>query len=117
MKTIYKEDLLPKHYTEVGEPAYTGRGSHSVAQLEEITEGYKELVHQLRIREQTLLNKLNITIVSKRTFQYNQLLQWGDLQYFFKEEKDGKILLANAKTEQHPDYNDWWVEACDVYVC
>jgi len=70
MKTIYKEDLLPKHYKEVGEPAFTGRGNHSVAQLEDIAEGYKELVHQLRVREQTLLNKLNISIVSNSVCQH-----------------------------------------------
>lgn len=30
MKTIREQELLPKHYSKVGEPAYTGRGNHSV---------------------------------------------------------------------------------------
>ncbi len=84
-----------------------------------IEDGYTEanIVMRTLIEAQEQVKNCSIPDVSKRTFQYNQLLQWGDLQYFFKEEKDGKILLANAKTEQHPDYNDWWVEACDVYDC
>lgn len=63
MKTIKKKELLPTHYTEVGEPSYTGKGNHSVMQLEEIAEQYKELVHQLRLREQAILNKFSISIV------------------------------------------------------
>ena len=63
MKTINKNELLPTHYTEVGEPSYTGKGNHSVIQLEEIAEQYKELVHQLRLREQAILNKFSISIV------------------------------------------------------
>lgn len=65
MKLIGKEELLPTHYTEVGEPSYTGKGNHSVLQLEEIVEQYKELVHQLRLREQAILNKFSIAIVSE----------------------------------------------------
>jgi hypothetical protein len=61
--TIKESDLLPSHYTPVSQPAFNGKGNHSVFQLEAICEGYEELVHQLRIREQTLLKKFNITIV------------------------------------------------------
>jgi len=68
MKLIEKEELLPTHYTEVGEPSYTGKGNHSVIQLEEIAEQYKELVHQLRLREQAILNKFSIAIVSESDF-------------------------------------------------
>jgi len=68
MKLIGKEELLPTHYTEVGEPSYTGKGNHSVIQLEEIAEQYKELVHQLRLREQAILNKFSIAIVSESDF-------------------------------------------------
>ena len=63
MKTIKKNELLPRHYTEVGEPSYQGKGNHNVLELEEIAENYKELVHQLRLREQAILNKFSISIV------------------------------------------------------
>tara|TARA_R110000764_G_scaffold69414_1_gene143705 strand:- start:70 stop:264 length:195 start_codon:yes stop_codon:yes gene_type:complete len=63
MKSISKSELLPSHYTEVGEPSYTGKGNHNVMKLEEIAEQYKELVHQLRLREQAILNKFSISIV------------------------------------------------------
>jgi len=63
MKTIKKEELLPTHYTEVGEPSFEGKGNHNVQQLEEIAENYKELVHQLRLREVAILNKFSISIV------------------------------------------------------
>ena len=62
---IKKSDLLPSHYIEVNEPSFNGRGEHSVMQLEQICEQYKELVHQLRIREQTLLKKFDISIVNE----------------------------------------------------
>ncbi len=45
---------LPSHYVEVQEPFFSGKGNHSVNQLEEICNDYKELVHQLRIRNQSL---------------------------------------------------------------
>jgi len=63
MKKINKKELLPNHYTEVGEPSYQGKGNHNIAQLEDIAEKYKELVHQLRLREQAILNKFSISIV------------------------------------------------------
>ena len=63
MKSIKKNELLPSHYTEVGEPSYQGKGNHNVLELEEIAENYKELVHQLRLREQAILNKFSISIV------------------------------------------------------
>jgi len=56
---IKNSTLLPSHYTPVLEPGYMGKGVHSVNILEEICEQYKELVHQLRVREQAILEKLN----------------------------------------------------------
>lgn len=63
MKSIRKNELLPSHYTEVSEPSYQGKGNHSVLELEEIVENYKKLVHQMRLREQAILNKFSISIV------------------------------------------------------
>lgn len=65
MKTIKKNELLPSYYTEVGEPSYQGKGNHNILELEEIAENYKELVHQLRLREQAILNKFSINIINK----------------------------------------------------
>jgi len=48
---------LPAHYTPISEPSYTGRGNHSVMQLEQIADDYKELVHQLRIKNHSLEEK------------------------------------------------------------
>ena len=69
MKEINKKELLPKHYTEVGEPSFQGKGNHNVMQLEEIAEQYKELVHQLRLRERAILNKFSISIVTHCTHE------------------------------------------------
>jgi len=55
--------LLPAHYTPAIEPFYEGPGNHSVYQLEQICEQYKELVHQLRIREQSLIFLFDIELV------------------------------------------------------
>ncbi len=55
--------LLPAHYTPAVEPFYEGKGIHSVMRLEEICEQYKELVHQLRIREQSLIYLFDIELI------------------------------------------------------
>ena len=62
---IKKTDLLPAHYTPVSEPVFTGKGNHSVSQLETICEQFKEFVHQQRIKEQTIIQKGNIEIVDQ----------------------------------------------------
>ncbi len=54
-----KTNLLPAHYEKVSEPRFDGKGNHSVKELEDISEQYKELVHQLRVEKQTLLDISN----------------------------------------------------------
>ena len=61
---IRTSEFLPTHYKEVGEPFYSGRGNHTVSQLEDICDQYKELVHQLRIRENSIIKKFSIQIAS-----------------------------------------------------
>lgn len=63
MKTVIEKELLPSHYVKIVEPSFQGRGMHSVNALEDIAESYKELVHQLRVREQLLLKICDIRIV------------------------------------------------------
>ncbi len=62
---IREKDLLPSHYVQAKEPFFSGIGNHSVHELESICEQYKELVHQLRIREVSILRKSNVTIVKE----------------------------------------------------
>lgn len=64
MIQIKEGDLLPSHYKKASEPNFQGKGVHSVKELEEITEAYKELVHQLRITQQAILEKLGAEIVA-----------------------------------------------------
>ena len=61
--TVNNSALLPAHYIPTIEPFYQGPGNHSVYQLEQICEQYKELVHQLRIREQSLIFLFDIELV------------------------------------------------------
>lgn len=60
---VNESALLPEHYTPAIEPFYRGKGDHSVMELEQICEQYKELVHQLRIREQSLIYLFDIELV------------------------------------------------------
>ncbi len=60
---INEKDLLPSHYEKVDEIYFQGRGNHSVNELEDIAENYKELVHQLRVREQAILKVFSCQIV------------------------------------------------------
>lgn len=60
---IKESDLLPSHYTPVQMPSFNGKGNHNVLQLEEIIEGFLEFSHQMRVREQSLIQSTNIQIV------------------------------------------------------
>jgi len=64
---IDKSELLPKHYIEVEEPFYGGPGDHNVRQLELICSQYKEFVHQLRVREESIKNKFKIEITNGKS--------------------------------------------------
>jgi len=61
--------------------------------------------------------QLNLSGVSTRTFAENQEVTYMGNKYFFKEynPKNGKTLIANAKSVRYHDYNDWWVDS--AYVC
>jgi|ERR1035437_379251 hypothetical protein len=61
-KTIIENELLPSHYVKQEEPAYKGKATHNVFQLEQMCEDYKSLVHQLRIRKQTIEQKFSLTV-------------------------------------------------------
>lgn len=79
----------------------------------EITETQAELVNDVI----SVVKKLTIPVVSTRTFAENQEVTYKGKKYFFKEynPKNGKVLIANAKSVRYNDYNDWWVYG--AYVC
>lgn len=60
---IKESDLLPSHYTPVQMPSFNGKGNHNVLQLEEIIEGFLEFAHQMKVREQSLIQLTNTQIV------------------------------------------------------
>jgi hypothetical protein len=60
---IKESDLLPSQYIPVQMPSFNGKGNHNVLQLEEIIEGFLEFSHQMRVREQSLIQLANIQIV------------------------------------------------------
>jgi hypothetical protein len=55
--------------------------------------------------------------VTTRTFAENQEVTYKGKKYFFKEynPKNGKTLIANAKSVRYNDYNDWWVDSTHVH--
>ena len=62
--------------------------------------------------------QLFIGAVSKR-FEINQKVIWDGMYYFVLEinEQAQKVLLANDRNQDYPQYNDWWVNIDEVNVC
>ena len=59
---------------------------------------------------------LGLFDVSKRAFSYNQKVTYMGKQYYFKEQLENEILIANMETTNCPEmYNDWWVDS--KHVC
>lgn len=52
--TISDKSLLPEHITQVNDPVFKGCGNHNIMELETMVQQYKELVYQLRLRNQEL---------------------------------------------------------------
>ena len=69
------------------------------------------------IAKEYAAQQLILSGVSTRTFAENQEVTYKGKKYFFKEynPKNGKTLIANAKSVRYNDYNDWWVDS--TYVC
>lgn len=57
-KEVYMSDIMylpiQYHRTVAKQPGYKGQGVHSVKELEEICEQYKEYVHQQQVIKQNL---------------------------------------------------------------
>ena len=89
------------------------RDSYANLTAEHTTE--KEFENIIEAME--IVKNLIIPIVSTRTFAENQEVTYKGKKYFFKEynPKNGKTLIANAKSVRYNDYNDWWVDS--TYVC
>ena len=68
------------------------------------------------IAKEYAAQQLILSGVSTRTFAENQEVTYKGKKYFFKEynPKNGKTLIANAKSVRYNDYNDWWVDSTYV---
>ena len=64
------------------------------------------------------LKLLGIGGVGKR-FSINEKVIWDGMYYWVLEINEGarKILLANDRNQDHPQYNDWWVNVDEVNAC
>jgi hypothetical protein len=58
LETADYRNELPEWYTPVSEPFFSGKGEHSVYQLEDLCEAYKEFSHQSALRIQYLRSRL-----------------------------------------------------------
>ena len=112
---IINQDLLPDHYIEVDQPYYPGNGMCSVHQLEEICCRFMEHVHQLRVREQILLGKLNAEIVDKKELEIIQEVISDNEKYHVQEQDIVKNLISN-ESSLSDDYNDYWVGMDDIFT-
>jgi hypothetical protein len=52
--------LLPDHYTAIEQPFYKGDGEHSVKELQEICNKFKEYCHQQQLVKQKLIHEIQI---------------------------------------------------------
>ena len=82
----------------------------------EIIKIAKDLEQGTVTTEQARTLLLGLFDVSKRAFSYNQKVTYMGKQYYFKEQVENEILIANMETTNCPEmYNDWWVDS--KYVC
>jgi hypothetical protein len=58
MNPKFDQDNLPKQYTYQPEPFYKGDGVHSVKELEELLNKYKEYAHQQALIKQALIEEV-----------------------------------------------------------
>lgn len=58
-----------------------------------------------------LEQRLNTRVPEEiQIFHFEQLVQWGGLKYWVIEDNgNDQVLVSNNKNQQHPEYNDWWV--------
>jgi len=61
---------------------------------------------------------LPIDSVIKR-FSIDEKVIWDGMYYWVLEinEEARKVLLANDRNQDHPQYNDWWVNIEEVNAC
>lgn len=113
---IYEENLLPENYKKQEEPIFKGRGNHTMKELEEIAEAYKELVNQMRIREDIITKKANVVIMDKPNLVYSQEVKYFGSIYYILEEKNGYVLIATDLDLNSDNYNDWWVSVDKIEI-
>ena len=65
MNPRFDQDNLPKQYEYQSEPFYKGDGSHSVKELQELLNQYKEYAHQQALIKQRLISEVEKNLVGK----------------------------------------------------
>lgn len=50
--------ILPDHYKAIKEPHYKGDGEHSIKELQELCNQFKEYCHQQALIKQELINEI-----------------------------------------------------------
>lgn len=50
--------LLPEHYKAISEPHYKGNGEHSIKELQELCNNFKEYCHQQALIKQKLIEEI-----------------------------------------------------------
>lgn len=83
---------------------------------EEITQIVNQVSNRTISTDEAIEDLLRLFDVSKRAFSYNQKVTYMGKQYYFKEQLENEILIANMETTNCPEmYNDWWVDS--KHVC
>jgi hypothetical protein len=101
-------DLLKEAFIE---------GYKQRAESSDLIFGNASRMYAISLFDKWKSEQLILSGVSTRTFAENQEVTYKGKKYFFKEynPKNGKTLIANAKSVRYNDYNDWWVDS--TYVC
>lgn len=81
----------------------------------EDAKNYRTNEVDIDIATHKLLNLFNV----RERFSINEKVIWDGMYYWVLEvnEEARKVLLANDRNQDHPQYNDWWVNIDEVNAC
>jgi hypothetical protein len=63
---IDEKILLPNFYTQQYRPNFTGRGKHTIQELENLCEKFKEYTHQQNLIKNKICDMFNIELINSR---------------------------------------------------
>jgi hypothetical protein len=74
----------------------------------------KDYLEAKKIVQEYESKHLNISDVIVR-FSIGQYIGYKGAIYWVAEDNgDDKVLITNCEDVEDPDYNDWWVNRCDL---